>query len=173
MAAAALVLLGACASSVVDAPVRRTVAPSRTADVVPDACDLIPTRQLTSVLGDAPAGDGRELENEGTVYGRTCLWGEPTGESGAIGVQVGVADEDGHDMVFNRSVALEPSLVISAVPGGIGAMHVAVLPVGGMKGATVFFQVRDMSVMVAVTGPNGSLETAQGLAVTVRENLLS
>ncbi len=171
MAAAAMVLLSSCASSVLDKPAARTVAPSAPGELVPDACRLIGRRQLTTVLGGNPVGDGQELGKDGTVYGKTCLWGEPTGPSGAIGVQVGTADADGHDMVFNRSVALEPSLVISAVPGGIGAMHVAVLPVGGMKGATVFFQVNDMSVMVAVTGPNGSLETAEALAVTVRESL--
>lgn len=169
---ATALVLGACSSTVPDKPAARTVAKTKSADAVPDACDLIPARQLTTVLGGTPAGDGRELENDGTVYGRTCLWGEATSDTGAVGVQVGVADEDGHDMVFNRSVALEPSFVVSAVPGGIGAMHVAVLPVGGTTGATVFFQVRDMSVMVAVTGPNGSLETAEALAVTVRENLL-
>lgn len=166
----ATLLLGACASAMQAEPARRTVAPPAEVEV-PDACDLIGTRQLTTVLGGNPVGVGDTLENDGVLYGRTCLWGEPTSEQGAIGVQVGTADEDGHDMVFNRSVVLEPSFVISAVPGGIGAMHVAVLPVGGTKGATVFFQVNDMSVMVAVTGENGFVETAEALAVTVRENL--
>ncbi len=118
------------------------------------------------LAGSTPGGEGA-LQREGTRYANTCQWGIATGPRGAIGIQIGAADDTGHDMVLNRSRVLEPSLVSSAAPDAVSSMNVAVLPVGGMRGSTVFFRFGERSVMVAVTGPNGNLGVCETLAAQV------
>lgn len=139
---------------------------------LPAACSLLSRGTVREVLGPEAVAGEQALERDGTLYANTCLWGDVSTDAGAIGVQIGEADADGHDMVKNRSWAIEPPVEVNVIPDAIGSVHVAVLPVGGTKGATVFFTFGELSVLVAVTGANGNLEQCQDLAVEVFETLV-
>jgi len=167
---ALIVGLSACGSATAglpSGPKDTTSAALALAAQLPDACSLLSADTITGVLDGPTDGGQGALERQGTLYANTCQWGIATGAKGAVGIQIGAADDTGHDMVRNRSRVLEPSLVSSAAPGAISSMNVAVMPVGGMKGSTVFFRFGELSVMVAVTGPNGNLGVSETLAAQV------
>lgn len=138
---------------------------------LPAACSLLGKPTVRDVLGAGVEGGEQQLERDGTLYANTCLWGDETSDAGAIGVQIGGADADGHDMVKNRSWAIKPPVEINDIKGAIGSMYVAVLPVGGTKGASVFFTFGEVSVLVAVTGRHGNLEKCIELATEVYDTL--
>ena len=133
--------------------------------VVPDACGLLEPGDVGDVLGSVPAPTASTLEHGESFYGRACQWGDAAG--GAVGEQVGAPDDTGHDMVSNRALVLQPTFDSPAAPGAIGCMNVAVLPTGGIKGASVFFRAGSLSVLVAVSGPNGTYDHAEAVAHAV------
>ena len=166
--AAALIVAGCQSSGASSAPPL-----TRPSAALPDACSLVGGDDLQQVLGGEPAPAASDLAHADVLYGHTCEWGQATGPSGAVGIQVGTADATGHDMVLNRSLVLSPTLVSSVAPGAYSCMNIAVLPDGGMTGASVFFQVDRLSVLLAVSGPQGNLATAERLARHVLANLTS
>ncbi|MEZ5215826.1 MAG: hypothetical protein R2715_04315 [Ilumatobacteraceae bacterium] len=190
--AAALLAAGGCAMSsgtgtgvAADAPVpdtaagrpRTVLAPNElgvsTAEDLPAACGLIdrdlalslvpstaiPVEQLGDSTGDEPL-----------LY-RTCVIGFPTDRRGAVGLQISVPNDFGRDVVSNREQVMEPALASSIGQNGRSSMNLAIMPTGGARGATVYFQHGGYSVMVAVVGPAASLGAAEDLAQIALDRL--
>ncbi len=135
-------------------------------DQLPDPCALLGEATVGGLIGDGTVpteGDGGEFEGRQLLF-RTCLWGEENRPEGAIGVQIGVADADGRDVVANRSIGLEPSLETSIGTDGKEAMYVGMLPTGGTLGSTIYFRHAGYSVMIGHVGPGAAPGTVETLA---------
>jgi hypothetical protein len=162
-----LAACGAPGAAAGDSGSTRAVSP----DEAPEACALVTDDVLADAFDEIPEPESAVLEHDGTTYGRTCLWGDPTGEDGAVGVQVGAPDDTGHDMVRNRSVVLNPTFDLVSIPGAIACMNVAVFPVGGMTGTSVYVRSGGWSVLVAVSGPVAGLDSATRITEDVLDRL--
>jgi hypothetical protein len=139
-------------------PDRSGISPSD----LPDPCALLAPDTIVAQLGGPTTGagtTGKDRSDDPLLY-RTCTWGDL--DIKAIGVQIGTANRNGHDVVLNRvDGALEPSIDFSGVAGGRESTNVGLMPTGGALGATVFFQANGYSVIVAKIGgpiPAGDVE---------------
>jgi hypothetical protein len=139
-------------------------------DQIPDPCTLLSTDSLSTLIDDlgplqrnAPA-----LEDGEPLLFRTCSWGDPDDHAaGAIGVQIGVPTASGHDVVFNRSTALDPALASKLGEDGKEAMFVGELPTGGGLGSSIYLRHRGWSILIGHVGETARLATVQALAVEV------
>jgi len=136
---------------------------------LPDPCKLVPTASIGKLIQAAvkPVPGEPHSENGAELLFRTCTWGDTNLPAGAIGIQIGVPDKTGHDVVANRSLAMDPALDTSVGNRGKETMNLGELPTGGGKGATIFFHHGGYSVMIGHVGPGASLGSVEDLATVV------
>ncbi len=70
----------------------------------------------------------------------------------------------GHDVVANRSTALDPALATDIGSDGKETMLLGAMPTGGAKGSTVFFRHDGWSVMIGHIGDGARLATVEAIA---------
>lgn len=139
------------------------------ADQLPDPCTLLSATTISGYLGPNRAGEatvGAEYDGLPMLF-RTCQWGDTNGPDGAIGVQIGVANEAGRDVVYNRSTVMDPALVVSIGEDGRETLYMGELPTGGAKGATIFFRTQGYSLLIGHVGPGAALDTVELLGTEV------
>lgn len=142
-------------------------------DQLPDPCALLGTDVLAEYFPTAvgpTAMDGETYDGVPLLF-RTCQWGDTNGPDGAIGVQIGVANSVGRDVVYNRSTAMDPALSVSIGEDGRETMYLGELPTGGGKGSTIFFRTQGYSVLVGHVGPGASLDSVEVLGAAVLAGL--
>lgn len=136
-----------------------------TADQLPNPCALVSAETVSELLGSNLTGvpaDGTEYDGVAMLF-RTCQWGATDGPDGAIGVQIGVPNEAGRDVVYNRSTVMDPALDVSIGEDGRENLYMGELPTGGAKGSTIFFRTQGYSVLIGHVGPGAALESVEQL----------
>jgi hypothetical protein len=168
----ALLGVAGCSSSGDAAPTIETAAVAQQIgifdpDQLPDPCTLVGTESIGTLIA-APvspvANEPAIVDGEPLLF-RTCMWGDTESGFGAIGIQIGVPDLGGRDVVANRSSAMDPALSTSIGQDGKETMNLGELPTGGGRGATIFFRHNGYSVLIGHVGPGSSLETVENLAL--------
>jgi hypothetical protein len=148
--------------------------PITAVDQIPDPCTLVASESLSAHITDLDPmqRNSPAFENGQPLLFRTCAWGDPNDpDAGAIGVQIGVATASGHDVVFNRSTALDPALTSSLGEDGKESMFVGEMPTGAAKGSTIFLRHRGWSILIGHVGSAARLATVQALALDVMATL--
>ena len=173
LVAVACSVLGACQSSSASSSGSGAAATTKPAPQfgisspaqLPDPCKLVAPASVFSALGaKASPTAGAPLTDEGrTLLIRTCTWGDINGPNGAVGIQVGVPDATGHDVVANRTRALDPALNTAIGDDGKETMNVGEMPTGGARGSTIFFHHIGYSVMIGHVGTGANMASVETL----------
>jgi hypothetical protein len=142
------------------------------AEQLPDSCALVPIETLAGLMpniGEGVEEIGTEHDGSPLLY-RACTYGDPVGD-GAIGIQIGVANGDGWDFVYNRSTVMDPALASSIGQDGRGSMNIGILPTGGGRGASLFFHIAGYSILIGHTGTGATLDSVGEMAEILIANL--
>lgn len=178
VAATTLVTLAGCSSGDSAEPSAQTAAGVQQTGIfepsqLPDPCLLIGNETIGTMI-KAPvspvANDPMVVDGEALLI-RTCMWGDTEAGFGAIGIQIGVPDLSGRDVVANRSRAMDPALDTSVGEDGKETMNLGELPTGGGRGATIYFKHNGYSLLVGHVGPGATLDSVEKLANEVIASL--
>jgi hypothetical protein len=176
-ALAVLTVLG-CVSCRDDSPSSGATTASSVAHIesvaqLPDPCTLVDAVSVDDLLGFAAAPQPSEpviVDGKEKLF-RTCMWGSTDDPSGAVGIQIGVPDSDGVDVIARRARALDPALESSIGTDGKQTMFVGELPTGGGLGTSIYFRHSGYSVLIGLTGAAATMRAAESLALQVISTL--